>query len=629
MKKRGEKSIRLLKENSVEAASSRRLTPRIAPTNIAPIIIEAKKATDPPPSPSTPMHITPIDPPKPSPSNKHLQTRYLEKWIDPQSQPKLPVASTLEKHLEGRTSSQNSLRQTFSKDMPSFQKKHQPPHQASHSPQRDFEASPVKEPVSLNTMHMLPAASNPPDTSQLVKSTETMKMDIRHLANSSSPVLRNLSAGSAEDGLCLRDSANSQILIRDEIVSKFKPEKDSSSEATSRQDLSHHRQPPPADLHLETPASLPASHEDNHSCKSIECVDFSSPKGEALVSPSSYEKDDHFNPSSDIQVSELPDLSGLEEHKSPDSQNNSPIDFSKLTSEDKACAIADFILENLILESFTEELRLREKLSECAKRIVKQRAMKMSHEISRYLGKVFHLINESSDEQLSIFTRLNTPIVQTDQQRLLLASSLIPYEEQATIGSIEYESILNIQLYIKLEEFLRDHEYLERGISPAEIEREHIFHKLLFDSLNEKLDYCRVYGLGGCPPQFFSCFKPAPEVSPEKCASILEESKQAVVEWSQEKAGLLMEAAKVGMEENLEVLEAAREEALARHLHCFVDELERRWGENHDELLEVFLAAADQTFDHLVEEAIFDLNSLFHRQQRQANSKVIKTYIIS
>lgn len=619
LKKRGEKSIRLLKENSQEPDASRRQTPRVAPATITPIVIEAKKVAEPPPSPSSPAHLAPIELPKPSPSNRQLQARFMEKWIDPQAQPKLPAASSLEKHLEGRTSSQNSLRHTFSKDLPSFQKSHtraNPPHQA---PQRDFEVSPVKEVVSRGSLpHMQPAASNPPDTSQLVKSTETMKMGVHNLANSSSPVLRNLSAGSAEDGLCLRDSASSQILIRDEIVSRFRPEREEPLDPASREGLTRDPQEAPqADLLLETPASPRRSQGDSQSNRSIDCVDFSSPKGEALISPSSYEKEDPLPPSNDIQVSELPDLSGLEE-KSP---NASPIDFSKLTSEDKACAIADFILENLILESFTEELRLREKLSDCARRIVKTRAAKLTHEISRYLGKVFHLINESSDEQHAIHTRLNTPIVQSDEQRLLLASSLVPYDEQLCIGSIEYESILNIQLYIRLEEDLRDHEYLARGISPAEIEREHIFHKLLFDCLNEKLDYCRKYGLGGCPPRFFSNFRPAPEITPEKCASILEDSKKAVVEWSQEKAGLLMEAAKSGIEENLEVLEAAREEALARHLHAYVEELETRWEENHDEIIEVFLAAADQMFDQLIEEVALDLDSLYSRRRRLPTRK--------
>ena len=326
MKKRGEKSIRLLKENSLEADPVRRPSPRIASVNIAPIVIEAKKETDPPPSPSTPMQPAQAELPKPSPSNKQLQVRYLDKWIDPQSQHKLPAASSLEKHLEGRTSSHSSLRHTFSKDLPSFHKKPFPQHPCL-TPQRDFEVSPVKEAVSPSALPRLaPAASNPPDTSQLVKSTETMKLEAHPLANSSSPLLRNLSAGSADDGPCMRDSASSQILIRDEIVSKFRPDRDHPEDSSG--------EPSPAppcetDLCLDTPASPHRSQDESN--KSLECVDFSSPKGEALVSPSSYEKEDLQHPGNDIQVSELPDFSGLEEQRS---SNSSHIDFSKLTSED-------------------------------------------------------------------------------------------------------------------------------------------------------------------------------------------------------------------------------------------------------------------------------------------------------
>lgn len=45
------------------------------------------------------------------------------------------------------------------------------------------------------------------------------------------------------------------------------------------------------------------------------------------------------------------------------------IDFSKLTRDDKACAIADFILENLIMEVFTSQVRVRDRLLVSARRL--------------------------------------------------------------------------------------------------------------------------------------------------------------------------------------------------------------------------------------------------------------------
>jgi hypothetical protein len=187
------------------------------------------------------------------------------------------------------------------------------------------------------------------------------------------------------------------------------------------------------------------------------------------------------------------------------------------------------------------------------------------------------------------------------------------------LSVLPYESVLNIQLYIKLEEDLRDSEYISMGMSPQEIERSHIFHKLIFDALNEKLDYERIGGLKPILPTFFASYKPEPPITPDYCAVILEQSKKDVIEWSLEKIGLLPEnlwrdpAIEDGSDETLESL---REDALQKHLNAHVVSIEEKWQDFSDEYLEVFLNLSDYVFDSLVEGVVTSIISIKESKSR-------------
>jgi len=297
------------------------------------------------------------------------------------------------------------------------------------------------------------------------------------------------------------------------------------------------------------------------------------------------------------------------------------IDFSKLTNEDKSCAIGDFILENLIMEIFTCEIHLRDRMAESYKRILELREGRTTEEMSRYISKVFTLINESPEEQLDIYNRLNSPIVHSDLNRMLLASASIPIHEQQEIPPLAYESILNIQLYIRLEEELRDSEYLEKGMSGSEIEREHIFHKLIFDAINEKLDYERVGGLNGTLPSFFSRYKKPQLITPSECAFVLEDAKRQVILWAHEQNGVLPENFRgtLGREELLtDAIELAREDCLVKHLNGYIGDLEEKWSDYSDEIIEVLLGVSDYISDILVEGVVASLMSISRRKQTRA-----------
>lgn len=593
---------------------------------------------NPPPSPATPIQLVEISVQKSSSSNKSLQRRFTEKWIDPKSDPKLPglmLANNLEKHIEGRTNSQHSIIHTNnsteklevspkrrenlqkSKDTSLRYKKDEKGSQDQNGKEQMIVKeglNPVGPKIELSQENIQRFQNSRLKDFKLIQHYDNP--DENSPQKQSEKESRN--GRSSDYGLVsqLRVSENSQIIIRDEfgINSRISEEK---SEPSSIRKSDENR----AEMYefstkifeqeinrlVKPSISEEEDIQEGSNKGSNECVDFNSPKGEALASPRSYEKDESQPNTQEIQAYKIPELAENRTHDHQ-SQPSSNIDFTKLTNEDKSCAIADFILENLIMEAFTDDNRVKDKLMEKSKRITNYRSQRMTASISRYLTNIFEFINNSHEEQYQIYTKLNSPIQQTDLNRLLMASPQVFETDHVFASSLEYEAILNIQLYIRLEEELRDGEYIERGMSPVEIEREHIFHKLIFDCLNENLDYCRLYGFGGCAPSFFSEFREQKDISPGQCARVLEESKKKVVEWSLEKAGLLVEPSRSPIEDHLELLESAREDALTRHLRSYVTELESKWYINHDEILEVFLGTADQVFEELIQEVISDLN---------------------
>ena len=207
------------------------------------------------------------------------------------------------------------------------------------------------------------------------------------------------------------------------------------------------------------------------------------------------------------------------------------------TSEEKTEIITSFILENLIIESISEDHCLPKFITVLGPY---NRQMEMDG-IYKYTSALLELIYSQYDEEKDIERRINLPIGHTDIQKLMLASPLIPESEQESIGSFEYEPVLDIRLYISLEERFREKDYIERNLDSFEVEREHILHKMIFDSLNENLDYKRKGGISGLPPRFSNRFRDLRNFSSVECRSIVEDAREEVMTWANMKNGAIME----------------------------------------------------------------------------------------
>lgn len=464
-----------------------------------------------------------------------------------------------------------------------------------------FNSDLLEKSLEEKLSNLLPQIQNP-NTPAVVLETPISPKQVFDTGISPSINIRHLSQGSQfasselEEGTALRESLTSQILIKDEIVSRFRDgEEEQSTDKKSK----------PSQDKLESSQNNSPSKEQD----STDLMKLNSPHPEEALA--------NISPIPFVQhkktVMEKPAIEAVEKEPEEAKSCESIIDFSTLTNEDKSYAIADFILENLLLEVFTSSLHVKERLVNSFRKIISFKSLHSVNEMSRYLSQIFTLINDSPEEQLDIFMKLNLPIVHSDLKRLMLASPLIDPADQMEMSILPYESVLNIHLYIKLEEELRDTEYLTMGLSPVEIERSHIFHKLIFDSLNEKLDYERIGGLKPILPTFFFSYKSEPKITPDYCAIILERSKKDVIEWSLERIGHLPENIRRDQfadEANDENIESLREEALVRHLNTHVITLEEKWQDYSDELLEVFLNLSDYIFDTLVEGVVTSLVSI-------------------
>ena len=238
------------------------------------------------------------------------------------------------------------------------------------------------------------------------------------------------------------------------------------------------------------------------------------------------------------------------------------------TPEEKSDIITSFILENLIIEALSEDFCLNKFLTVLGPH---QKHLELSG-YSSYLDRLFENVKRASSGHESVARKLNTPIGHSDLQRLLLATPTLGEQDQETLAAFEYEPVLDIRLYISLEEELREGEYERRGMDGFEMEREHILHKMLFDALNECLDYRRKGGVGGQPLKFLRKGKEEPDRIVDDVSPELEAAKREVLQWAAMRAGtMIAKEPQLSYHSNTQGLDKLREKAMLLQIKEYVD----------------------------------------------------------
>lgn len=251
----------------------------------------------------------------------------------------------------------------------------------------------------------------------------------------------------------------------------------------------------------------------------------------------------------------------------PETDTNPKAEQLFATAEEKSDIITSFILENLLIEALSEDFCLPKFLSVLGPH---QRHVEISS-YGTYLDRLFAKVKEVSAGHEAVARKLNSPIGHTDLQRLLLATPSLGEQDQETLAAFEYEPVLDIRLYISLEEELREGEYEKRGMDGFEMEKEHILHKMLFDALNECLDYRRKGGVGGQPLKFLAKGKEEKDRTVEDVPYELEQAKQEVLKWASMRAGALIEKEpQLSYHSNTQGLEKLREKSMLLQIKEYV-----------------------------------------------------------
>jgi hypothetical protein len=257
------------------------------------------------------------------------------------------------------------------------------------------------------------------------------------------------------------------------------------------------------------------------------------------------------------------------ETPSPRRVEDSPV-LKRLKEPQNIEDITDSLLEAMLIECMIDPF-VKNRLENFQGKFFERKKKSDFELIVNYMKCLFTAINEQVDVQKMIHKRLNTPIGPNNFQKVRLCSPPFFKDRESDVQIFEYSPILDISLYIQMEEILKESVYKESGLGEESIEQRHILHKMVFDSLNELLDFNRVYGLQGVPLKCLTGFEGEQKLEKEECAKVLEKCKNQILDFCKFRAGVLKEKEPgLAAIESIDAIEVLREEMTQKILKEFV-----------------------------------------------------------
>lgn len=280
---------------------------------------------------------------------------------------------------------------------------------------------------------------------------------------------------------------------------------------------------------------------------------------------------------------------------------------------EKADIITSFILENLLVEAVAED--------HCINKFIEVLGPFLLHlessRLENYFSKLMEKVLGDGAETQAVLKKLNTPIGPSDLQRLMMSSPNLSETDQESLSSFLYEPVLDVKLYVNVEESLRESEYKLRELDQVQMERQHIVHKMIFDALNEVLDYKRLYGISGKPMPFESGFKVQNLYQVSDLRRIFSSAFDKLRGWEKIKAGRLLEKDPKTKHNEPEELEKIREKALEQIVSEYVRlemtqtlNLDEKWSFTTEEYLESFLLVTECVLEQLVEDSVVEFDKI-------------------
>lgn len=251
---------------------------------------------------------------------------------------------------------------------------------------------------------------------------------------------------------------------------------------------------------------------------------------------------------------------------------------------------------------------------------------KINNDVEEYL--TIQIEKLSTEHFASVHRNLNIPLGPNPLKKLLLFS-MIPGTEDETGNNFDYEPILDISIYIKLEELLKETIYVEKEYHTKQIEISHILHKLVFDCLNEGLDYQRIYGIKGIPLPTKDKKNLTTHISTNMCQKIINKCKNMVFYWNGYKCGTFIDNdPMLPIQSDPDICEIIREEALMKYQEHYIVNTEDKWIDYDDDEIEVSQELSETIFEFLINDTIESIFAIKKSRQDlvkpQSSKAIIK-----
>ncbi|CAD8190775.1 unnamed protein product [Paramecium octaurelia] len=292
-------------------------------------------------------------------------------------------------------------------------------------------------------------------------------------------------------------------------------------------------------------------------------------------------------------------------------QNEAEYDDSQIQSY--CILIANSIIGNEIQDMY-EELMVFNKNITASIKLPEFKGIKSNiQQVKTYLTRLEQFLL-SSEQKATLIQKINTPFGPNPKEILKFFHY---YDDEDDYQSSEQDysnqAILSTQLYAEFENILMEDEKmsLEDGFL---LELEHIHNKVLYDALNEALDYYRPFGLNGYPLPWIK--QPLELIQRNKKQETLSQIFQGaiaqVTDWASCLVGLIIDKPDSPFPKILmldqEYLNQIKEERMIRMLNQEIYQNEERWlvydEEQSEILVEISLMVQDQLIDECLKELL-------------------------
>ncbi|CAD8121249.1 unnamed protein product [Paramecium sonneborni] len=292
---------------------------------------------------------------------------------------------------------------------------------------------------------------------------------------------------------------------------------------------------------------------------------------------------------------------------------NKEPEYSDTQIQSYSILIANSIIGNEIQDMY-EELKTVNKDITTLIKFQQYKGIKTNiQQVKTYLSRLEQFLLQS-DKKEGLIQRINTPLGLTPKEILKFIHYYDDEDEYQSSEHDDYsnQAILSTEQYAQLENLLMEEEQITSDDGFL-LELEHIHNKVLYDALNEALDYYRPFGLNGYPLPWVK--QPLELIQRNKKRECLQDIFQGaikqVTDWTSFLVGLIIDKPDSPFPKILmldqEYLNQIKEERMIRMLNQEIYQNEERWLMYDEEQSEILIEISQMVQEYLIDECLKEL----------------------